>query len=739
MVIVIPVIFFTRTNDVFEINKMFTFRFFTILIVAMWALSVIRDKKILLLKTDFDFPLLGFLAVCLVTTVVTKNIYVSVFGVYEDFEGIFTMINYFFLYYIIANYASRQGMIYKILATIIIATFIISLYGLLQNSGWDFVRWNPDTYSPDRFFSTLGNPNFLAAYLVESIPVLFILFFVMKDNLKKLVILGVLLASIAVLFLTKSRAGFLSFLVTIFLIAVYSFIDSRKKENRLFKDNVPWFIAFGALIVITMFIPVVQDAFKMLWERSKSLLTFKGVIMTPRLYIWKSALAMFRDFPVLGTGIDTFQVIFPYYRFPIYWQLEWNGTPEKTHNVFLQVLATQGIAGFSFYMLLVFSFFKKSFNIIFREKQIIRRYITFGIFMAVIAYFIQGMFNYTVVAYGFMFYMGMGLIIVLDTSKNRYHAYNFSEGARALLEKHGKTAGIIVLVAAAVLQVYLVRYWTADLFFKVGNIAVANNRADLSLGYYDRAVRLNPDREIYWVKYGIGYEKVMRSEHDPSKKLHYIKQALAVHKRTIEMNPMNGYNFNNTARVLKHYGEAIDPAKYDDAIKMYNEAIKRDPNNAYFGLDLATVYINRQEWEKALNICKRYNGLYPDFATPLSYMGYIYMLQGKDKIELARTYYEQAVDDKYWHRDVVTESSTYSNLGIIYVNMNRITDGIEMFQKVVALRPEYSEGYLNLGKLYTMIGRDAQAVEMYEKALAINPGDARASEPLKILRKKVGK
>ncbi len=793
VVLLTPIIFYTMTNDVFEINKMFILRFFTVFSVSLAFIKFTLEKRILLIKTNFDFPIVGYLIMSIITTFITKNFLTSVYGVYEDFEGILTVLNYFCFYYLVVNFVNKINNIYKILMAIVIASLIVSLYGLAQNLGWDFVKWNPETYSPERFFSTLGNPNFLAAYLVETIPVLFILFFIIHKTPEKIItplivtgffiiailiylkvnfiyatlffilttgfvlfikninqkfsyhlsnlalklfILLVLIFSILVLFLTKSRAGFISFLFTVFAIIIYTFIDARKEENELFKKNKRWFLAFAILLVLSLFIPKIQEAFNTLWQRSKMLFSFTGIVMTPRIYIWKSALMMFRDYPIFGTGLDTFQVMFPYYRFPIYWQLEWNGTPEKTHNIFLQILSTQGILGFSFFILIFISFFKKSFNLIFNEKNIIQRYIIFSIFMAVIAYTIQGLFNYTVVAYGLVFWLSLGVIISFDSSQKKFYIYNFSKKFSDLIEKNKKFIVFLLIFLCVILEIYLIRFWAADIYFKIGNIGVTANQNELAIPYYAKSVILNPYREIYWVKYGIAYERAMREQQDINKRLFFINQAINIHSHTIKMNNMNGYNYNNLARVYKFYGETIDSSKYNEAIMLYNQAIERDPNNAYFGLDLATIYINMRQWDKATEICKRYTEIYPGFATPFSYLGYINMLQGIEKIGEAKYYYEQAIDKKQWFRDYVSEASTYSNLAIIYVNLRDYENAIKMFEKAVNIRPDYKEGYLNLGKLYTMINNNEKAIEMYEKVLKLDPQDKRAIEPLEQLRKR---
>ena len=88
MVLLIPVIFFTRTNDVFEINKMYIFRLMTILSAAVWIIKIINEGGVSFVKSALNFPILGLLAVSLLSAFITANFNVSLFGVYEDFEGI---------------------------------------------------------------------------------------------------------------------------------------------------------------------------------------------------------------------------------------------------------------------------------------------------------------------------------------------------------------------------------------------------------------------------------------------------------------------------------------------------------------------------------------------------------------------------------------------------------------------------------------------------------------------------
>jgi hypothetical protein len=64
-----------------------------------------------------------------------------------------------------------------------------------------------------------------------------------------------------------------------------------------------------------------------------------------RIEIWRSAALAWRSSPWLGTGPDTFALLFPRFQTPAYWRLEWAGVPYHAHSIALHELATRGLVG----------------------------------------------------------------------------------------------------------------------------------------------------------------------------------------------------------------------------------------------------------------------------------------------------------------------------------------------------------------------------------------------------------
>ncbi len=476
-----PLIFYTKANDVFEFNKLTAVRAFSALAATLFLAKLLFTRPLHLTRSSTDLPLLAWLAASTVATFNTVNLTLSLHGVYEDFEGITTLVNYAFLLYLVQQQVRSERQIRMVIGAVILAGTVSGFYGMLQNFGIDFVPWNPATYSADRMFSTMGNPNFLAAYLVMSLPVCFVVFLDLPDRIKTdqnfgrlLAVAGLLgsgglcalfnvnyfnfdpafygAASVAGIFLTlkfwfmhvllafpliatgllyfgrlrlillismvfqvvailftKSRGAGVSLLLIFVFFTAYFVWDSRR-NSEVFKRNRYWLLVLAALVGLMHLIPQVRETTTHLFSRMFDLLSLSNFRMTPRLYIWRSALRMLQDHFWFGTGLDTFQISFPPYRQALYWILEWNGTPEKAHNMVMQIAATMGFVGLLAFFWLLVAFVTRVFKDLKEQADSSRRLLMAGSLVGVGAFLAQNLFSFTVVGYGATFWMLMGFL-----------------------------------------------------------------------------------------------------------------------------------------------------------------------------------------------------------------------------------------------------------------------------------------------------------------------------------------
>ncbi len=217
--------------------------------------------------------------------------------------------------------------------------FGLSLYGLLQNSGNDFVDWNNPYNS---VILTVGNPNYAAALLaifgVSSLGILII------DSASAILKILSALNSILIfytIYLSNARQGIISFLVGSAVITVY-YAFSRKKIAG-------FLLLFSTLIVFVIAILGMLQIGPLTELLYKSSVSIRG-------FYWQAGLKMFFSDPLTGIGIDSYGDYFKEFResqYPLNYGFDLTST--NAHNVPIQFFATGGFfVGISYILINIF-------------------------------------------------------------------------------------------------------------------------------------------------------------------------------------------------------------------------------------------------------------------------------------------------------------------------------------------------------------------------------------------------
>jgi len=156
---------------------------------------------------------------------------------------------------------------------------------------------------------------------------------------------------VTALLLSGSRSGLLFLGLTVVLLIA---VTCRNQSNPLIKKIVWIAIAFLLLLVFALWLSAQYFPMNAQFQR---LVTLHGAIV-PRLYLWKNALHMFAEHPILGVGFDAFA-------YQLIEQLHLVGDPsiwgidQYPHNLILQLLAVSGVLGFAAVVLPMFFFFRQ--------------------------------------------------------------------------------------------------------------------------------------------------------------------------------------------------------------------------------------------------------------------------------------------------------------------------------------------------------------------------------------------
>jgi len=160
----------------------------------------------------------------------------------------------------------------------------------------------------------------------------------------------------------------------------------------------------------------------------------------------------------------------------IYWALEWNGTPEKAHNMVLQIAATMGILGLTAFFWMLAGWLVSLWRLLRGEGDTSRRMLAFGGFIAVVTFIVQNLFSFTVVGYGSLFWMLMGLAPAMERTWRGADAPAPAAAPEPAPVRPVHPLALPGLVLLAVLMglfaVHSTRIWVADSFYKQGQIGM---------------------------------------------------------------------------------------------------------------------------------------------------------------------------------------------------------------------------------------------------------------------------
>lgn len=311
-----------------------------------------------------------FLSTQILSFIFSIDKYVSFYGYYTRLNGGLLSLIFFFLLFIALSSVWEKKFILKTLKISVFTSLAVSTIGILSKFNIDLVCftlvqniqntcWTNQFRPSERIFSTLGQPNWLAAYLV--VNTIFALFFFFRSKKINLVYLAVFTINITAVVFTRSTSGILSLFAS---LSIFSFLLLSKKQASLKK--IAAFLSLSALVVMifidkSYFISRLKNLFPKSQKTSPALQENIDIVADPeeritdsgkiRLIVWKGAIELWKKHPLLGTGPETFGISYFFTR-PKEHNLtsEWNFIYNKAHNEFLNYLANTGIIGFLGFM-----------------------------------------------------------------------------------------------------------------------------------------------------------------------------------------------------------------------------------------------------------------------------------------------------------------------------------------------------------------------------------------------------
>jgi len=681
----------------------------TLVVIASWISLMLIEKQVKIRRSLLDIPILLFLFSQFLSTIFSIDPHTSLWGYYSRFNGGFlSLLSYALLYFAFISTIQKRDVM-KYVYTSIGAAVFVALWGLPSHFGYDptclmfrgtfdVSCWTFAFQPMVRIFSTLGQPDWLAAYLVLMIPFtvsLGLIFWKRKNKL--LASFFLLLTSLFFIDLlyTKARSGFVGFLVA---MGVFFLLYAGLQWRSFAKHSLLKAVKQHSFFLLTLFVlaaftfligsPLSQlDKFSLSGIQSllsaqktvQKALTAKdtGAATTTasgipvqefggtdsgkiRLFVWKGALDIFLHNPLLGTGVETFG--YAYYQFrPAGHNLtsEWDYLYNKAHNEYLNYLATTGVLGFGTYLFLLLTSLWLMARALGKVEDVplneqnkqdllaspyTMRLLLVASLAGYVSILVTNFFGFSVVVMNIYLLFVPAFVLFLTNQITDDRVYFVSSHSPSRRGSEVAWIGIgVVWIVAFYFGIVLIRFWLADVSYALGQNLDHAGQYQSGYSYLHDAVATRPSEPVF-------------------------QDELAINDAVLAGALFQQKDTTNGTRLR------------DEAISVSDAITTNHPNVVTF-------------WKSRVRI----------FYT-LAQSDPQYLTQALTAIEKAAAL--APTDAKVWY-----------NLGLLYDQTGNVDNAITTIERTITLKPDYRDAYYALALFYR------------QKAVGLNPDNKVVQDP----------
>jgi len=634
-----PLIMVRSTSEIFELNKMVFIYFITINAFFIW-LFFTPKKNLAAFKKSPLFPVMVvYLIGLIITSLISIDSQTSFMGYYDRFNGgLFSIISYLALFLILVSTIDFDYF-KSLLKASLFSSGAVILWGLPGKFGHDLTClvfggqfnnncWTAQFRPSERLFSTLGQPNWLGAYLAVNFFIA-IYFFLKNDNKswQQIVLLGYLTLNFIVILFTKSRSALLAVtfgLSLLFLTFVFKLFCSKEKTTLyrrpfryllilvsvcllalfIFKTDVPRvdkYLSF-AFIKKTKPAPKIAKAPSSQSQYGQSVTASSTI----REIVWQGAIDIFKHHPLLGTGLETFGYAYYQYR-PQAHNLtsEWDYLYNRAHNEYLNYLATTGLVGslpYFAYIFLILYLFSRKILFFKSEKRLFILYLS--LLIAFLTILITNFFGFSTTTINLYFYLLPAAIFI--PQKGRQSALAGFSPRKNKIYLIGGLIGVLIL------NFWLLNFYQADLAYARATNELRAKNYPMAVKELFKAEELSP-RGVYENKLSstlanlaflVGYQK------DKKLAAKFIKLSQSYNDKTLTNAPKNILYWKT--RVKNNYVYYQTTAQEDylkKGVADLQEAIQLAPTDPKLPYTEALFYSLLNDVEKDKKMKLKYQAL----------------------------------------------------------------------------------------------------------------------------------
>ncbi|NQU73536.1 MAG: O-antigen ligase family protein [Candidatus Omnitrophica bacterium] len=584
-----PLIIVPFTLNYYNTPKELFVQLIITLCFMLWLIKGIMQEKFEIFPIKLYSPLLIFCLILGLSILWAKNTYL----VLKDYVP---MVTYVIAFAICVNFVSqkfaRSAAVFAITAGVICA-----IYAHFQYLGLDFIKY-PGIDFPDwrfRLYSTFGNPDFLANYLILIFPVGIVIYSSTGVFLKKflmLVALGIIYSALLISFSIGALLGLLVgilLMISLFIaksVRFEKFLTPRSPPKHLGK-SIAVLVALLGVITVFFFVPNKFHSPSILREAQGSSVWKHG--LDNRLIVYKSAYEMAKDRPFLGVGLGNFKLEFPKYRGDWLGEQHQYVKPElldrerdkNVLNEFLQLFAETGVFGFAWFIFIVAIIFKTGVVLYYSTSDQKRQLFILGLIGGISAFLVHSLLSFPmhVVPNAFLFWVFVGLLFTQSAQQHRTSIILYLGPVKKRL------VSIAVFLLAISSCIWPIRIYLSEVFLKKMVFFNAQGAVNEALEAANRSIAFSPHSNA--VSYIASYAQLSGDDETAT---FFYEEALKT---------QDTINFHMALAEL-YYKKGL----VGDCIKQYKQAVRLNPLSPNLRFRLANLYVEKGMYKEAEAECQ---------------------------------------------------------------------------------------------------------------------------------------
>ncbi|MBI4244701.1 MAG: O-antigen ligase family protein [Planctomycetes bacterium] len=351
-ILALPLYFDPGAISAFLFPKAILFQVFSEISIAAYLILQLYHPAY---RVNWHHPLICvngvFIVLLIILSLTGLDVSRSLWSTLGRMNGVIIYLH-LFLWFVVLSSVIKTWEVWRRLIWVSIGIcFLVTAYGFGQ---WIVIEGIYPGVPISRIEATLGNPIFLAQYIILNVFLGLLLFIKEKNASLRLILLFFGIAGIAAVFLSLTRSGVLTLEISAVIFGVLCLVTFVRNRH---------IIIYGIIIglIITSFIGAAYLWFLtpegVKWSQTHikyeqiRRVTTELFFDPARIELSRIAWQGFLDRPLLGFGPNNYTYIFSQYVKPqdygVLFMAQWYDYP---HNEILNILATMGIVGLTGYI-----------------------------------------------------------------------------------------------------------------------------------------------------------------------------------------------------------------------------------------------------------------------------------------------------------------------------------------------------------------------------------------------------